>query len=276
MGKKRLGRGLDALLSVGVGDNGNQPAEISIGEVVRRADQPRKQFNEAGLEELVASIQQHGVLQPILVRPVDNGLYEVIAGERRLRAAERAGLEYIPAVVKEIGEREAAEIALIENLQREDLNPVEEALAYRKMVEGYGYTQDELARRIGKSRPHVANTMRLLNLCGEVLEMLEKGELLAGHARAILAAGGDRDMQVRLARAIVEKGMNVREAERVSRPKKVRQKANKLPEILEVEERLQHRFGTKASIQRGKRGGRIEIFFYNDEDLERILDILKM
>ncbi|NLU50477.1 MAG: ParB/RepB/Spo0J family partition protein [Syntrophomonadaceae bacterium] len=274
MGKRGLGRGLDALISLESEDVSTQPREIKVTQVRRKPGQPRQDFSEEKLGELAASIREHGVLQPILVRPVGEESYEVIAGERRLRAAEKAGLERIPAIVREMGDREATEIALIENLQREDLTAVEEARAYRHMTEEYGYTQEELARRIGKSRSHIANTMRILNLCEEVIEMIEKGELSAGHARAILATGGDRESQLRLARAIMERGLSVREAEKVSQKKGVRKKVVKPPEIVELEERLQARLGTRANLLRKRKGGRIEIFFYDDEDLARILDIL--
>lgn len=262
------------MISLESEDVSTQPREIKVTQVRRKPGQPRQDFSEEKLGELAASIREHGVLQPILVRPVGEESYEVIAGERRLRAAEKAGLERIPAIVREMGDREATEIALIENLQREDLTAVEEARAYRHMTEEYGYTQEELARRIGKSRSHIANTMRILNLCQEVIEMIEKGELSAGHARAILATGGDRESQLRIAQAIVERGLSVREAEKVSQKKGVRKKVVKPPEIVELEERLQARLGTRANLLRKRKGGRIEIFFYDDEDLARILDIL--
>lgn len=276
MGKRGLGRGLDALISVDYKDGDSHPIQVEIGKVIRRAGQPRKTFTEESLRELAESVREHGLLQPILVRPIDNERYEVIAGERRLRAAEIAGLENIPVVVKDMGDREASEIALVENLQREDLNPVEEAMAYRQMIEQYNYTQDVLAQRIGKSRSHVANTLRILNLAEEVIAMIERGELSAGHARAILSVGHDKEEQVRLARKIFSRGLSVREAERVSDRRRKEKRSVKAPEIAELEERLEHRLGTRTNLVRKKRGGKIEIFFYNDEDLERILDILEI
>jgi ParB family chromosome partitioning protein len=272
--KRGLGRGLDALLAVE--SNDGQAREVLVNQVRARGDQPRREFAEDKLEELAASILEHGVLQPILVRPLSNDEYELIAGERRLRAAQMAGLEVIPAVVREMDEQEAAEAALIENLQREDLNPVEEALAYRHMLESYGYTQEILARRIGKSRSHIANSMRILSLPAEIIRMLEERQMSAGHARAILAVQDD-NKRLTMAKGIVEQGLSVREAEKAAKAvksRKGRAAPARPPEILELEERLEGRLGTRVKLKKKRRGGKLEIFFYDNEDLQRVLDIL--
>jgi ParB family chromosome partitioning protein len=272
--KRGLGRGLDALLAVE--SNDGQAREVLVNQVRTRGDQPRREFAEDKLEELAASILEHGVLQPILVRPLSNDEYELIAGERRLRAAQMAGLEVIPAVVREMDEQEAAEAALIENLQREDLNPVEEALAYRHMLESYGYTQEILARRIGKSRSHIANSMRILSLPAEIIRMLEERQMSAGHARAILAVQDD-NKRLTMAKGIVEQGLSVREAEKAAKAvksRKGRAAPARPPEILELEERLEGRLGTRVKLKKKRRGGKLEIFFYDNEDLQRVLDIL--
>jgi len=272
VGKKGLGRGLDALIAPG-GEAGLEVSELDIELVKARPRQPRVRFNEEGMQELVNSVREHGVLQPILVRPVGEGAFEVIAGERRLRAARIAGLERIPVVIRDIGEQEASELALIENLQREDLNPVEEAVAFQEMIERFGYTQEKLAERIGKSRSYVANALRLLNLSSEVLAMVERGELTAGHARSILSAARDEAEQIRMARRIVRFGLSVRDIEESGRRRAAKQ-GRKEAEVADLEERLQERLGTKANIVKNRRGGRIEIFFYSDEDLMRIVDML--
>ena len=219
---------------------------------------------------------EHGVLQPILVRPRGDDGYELVAGERRLRAAKMAGLEVIPAVIREMDEQEAAEAALIENLQREDLNPVEEAMAYRHMLESYGYTQEALAKRIGKSRSYIANSMRILSLPAEIIHMLESRQMSAGHARAILAVQ-DENERLAMAKGIVEQGLSVREAEKAAKAVKSRKGGAapaRPPEILELEERLEGRLGTRVRLKKKRRGGKLEIFFYDNEDLQRVLDIL--
>ena len=275
MGRRGLGRGLDALIGTEESDFERDSLELDIGLVQPRGRQPRKKFEDESMAELAASIREHGVLQPIVVRPVEAGKYEVVAGERRLRAAGMGGLERIPVVIREIGEHEASELALIENLQREDLSPVEEALAFREMIEQYGYTQEKLAERIGKSRSYVANALRILNLCSEVRDMVERGELSAGHARAILGVAKDEKEQVKIARRIVRFGLSVRDVEGVKKKETGRHEPRE-SELVDLEERLQERLGTKASVKRNRRGGRIEIFFYNDEDLMRIVDILNL
>lgn len=273
---KGLGRGLDALLGGTLGEYGEgQVSEVSIQSLAARADQPRKQFEEEALSELADSIRQHGLLQPLLVRPGGKG-FEIIAGERRWRAAMRAGLDTIPVIVKEINDQEAAEISLIENLQREDLTVVEEALAYRGLIQKHGYTQEELAKRLGKSRAHIANTMRMLGLPEEVLEMLGSKALTAGHARAILALP-DREQQVMAAREIAAAGMSVRETEDKVRGEKARKNQEQQPrpvEIEDLEDVLQKHFGTRVDVASNGRAGKITVHFYSAEELERVLQLL--
>jgi len=270
-----LGRGLDALLSSGIDmEESKEIKELPAELIDARSDQPRKIFNEESLKELAESIREYGVLQPVLVRPKGEK-YEIIAGERRYRAAQIAGIEVIPALVKEIDDVEADEISLIENLQRENLNPIEEAVAYKKMIEKYNYTQESLGKRIGKSRAHITNTIRILNLPEEIKEMIEKGKITAGHARTILSLR-EKDDQISAAREIVEGKMSVRETERRIKGRKgtKRNIKNKRIEIIDLEERLQRHFGTRTEIVEKEPGGRIEVFYYNQEELERILEIL--
>lgn len=272
--ERGLGRGLDALLSntTEVGLEG--VLEISMQDIYPRADQPRQRFNEESLRELAESVREHGVLQPVLVRSTKEG-YELIAGERRWRAAKMAGLPVIPAVVRDINDQQAAEISLIENIQRDDLTVVEEARAYRRLSEQFGYTQETVAERIGKSRAYVANTMRILNLPGEVLEMLDKGELNAGHARPLLALPTPAQ-QIAAAREIVANKMTVRQVEARVKTKRIKLDipVDKPVELVDLQERLQSRFATRVLVTQQGKGGRIEIPFYDEEELERILELL--
>ncbi len=272
--KKGLGKGLQALIP----ETEAVPAnEIAIEDIIANDSQPRKEFDAEALNALTDSVRQYGVLQPILVCPEDNG-YKIIAGERRYRAAKAAGLDKIPAVVREITERESMELALIENLQREDLNPIEEASAYKVLMEEYDLTQEEIARAIGKSRPAIANSLRLLNLDGRVRKLVEGGKMSAGHAKALL--GIDSGRQYELALKVMDEDMSVRETEklvsrltedkRVSKVKSVR----KDPLIKDIESRLERTLGTKVLINRGKKGGRIYIEYYSDEELERIIEAI--
>ncbi|MGE5391783.1 MAG: ParB/RepB/Spo0J family partition protein [Deltaproteobacteria bacterium] len=289
--ERGLGRGLDALFAGAMEDGENHRIiEIDLKEIVARADQPRRKFEQESLQELAESLKEHGVLQPLLVRKHGKH-YEIIAGERRWRAAEMAGIEKIPVLVKEIDDIEAAEISLIENLQREDLSLTEEARAYRQMIERYGYTQELLSRKIGKSRTHVTNTMRIMNLPEAVLNMIDSGKISAGHARALLSLGS-AEQQIVVAKQIVEQGLSVRAVEEKARQKKTSTRtvkrveiidlpdvnasdfAKRNPEIVELEERMQERWGTKVDIKPSQQGGKILISYYNDEDLSRIIDLL--
>ncbi len=266
-----LGRGLDALFSNDINQDELQVTEVSLDEVVPCSKQPRKTFNEESLKELADSIKEHGLLQPILVRMVDDN-YEIIAGERRWRAAKIAGLEFIPALVRDLEDKEVAEISLIENLQREDLPVIEEAFAYKNMMEEYQYTQELLAERIGKSRAHIANTIRLLSLPPEILELLEMRKLSAGHARTLLALES-REQQLMMAKEIVEGKLSVRKTEERVKKKSQSENQKKSIEIKEIEDFLQKHFGTRAEIQTKKKGGRISISYYDEDDLDRILDL---
>lgn len=276
-----LGRGLEALLS---GDvqilNNEQVVEIAIEKLAPRKDQPRTRFSEKAIQELAESIVSHGMLQPLLVRP-QGETYEIIAGERRWRAAQVAGLSQLPALIRQLGDREAAEISLVENIQREDLTVVEEAKAYKSLMETYGYTQEQLAEKVGKSRVHVANTIRILTLPAKVVSMVEEGLITAGHARALLSLP-DAAVQIHAAADIVKEHLSVRAAEK--RAKETRaakrnptQEPGKKPlELLELEEQMQQHFSTRVEFIPGQRGGKIQITYYDNDDLERIMELLKL
>lgn len=251
------------------GDHPLESFEVEVDRIRIRADQPRKSFDEEKLEELADSIREHGILQPLVVRPKGDGEYELVVGERRLRAALKLGMARVPVVVKELEEREAKEAALIENLQREDLSPIEEAMAYQEMMGSYGYTQEQLAKRIGKSRAYVANTVRLLSLPSDIQELVASGRLTAGHARAILGVRGEAE-QRKLAQKILEAGMSVRESEGAAK----KQERAKDEELLYLEERLAEILGSRVRIVPKSRGGKIEIIYYQQEELERILELL--
>jgi ParB-like partition proteins len=271
--ERGLGKGLDALLPVNEADS-LQVVELDIKKVVPQVNQPRKVFAEESLQELADSIREHGVLQPVLVRPVQEN-YEIIAGERRWRAAEIAGLQAIPAIIKEMPDLQAAEISLVENLQREDLSPIEEAKAYKYLIEQYDYTQELIAARVGKSRAYIANTLRLLNLSDEIIQMIEEKKITAGHARALLAIRNTRE-QMAAVNEIIKDGLSVRQIEQKVKAKKTKnpERVLKSPEMIDLEERLQRYFGTRTEINRQRKGGKIEIEYYNEEDLERILELI--
>lgn len=277
MSKKRLGKGLQALIP-SVEDENQGVTEININRILPNPHQPRRDFDDEKLEELAASIREHGVIQPIIVR--ENGdMYELVAGERRWRAAKKLGHTTIPAIIKEYTDGEVMEIALIENLQREDLNPIEEAAAYKQLMEEFGLTQDELSKKIGKSRSLIANSIRLLNLPAEIQELLEKGAITTGHARSLLSLD-DKGMQMELARRIIEEGLTVRDIERIVKKAVVEKdkKTKKAPEtkdplLLDIEERLKMVLGTQVRIKNGRNKGKIEIEYYSGEDLERIIEI---
>ncbi|NLU47157.1 MAG: ParB/RepB/Spo0J family partition protein [Syntrophomonadaceae bacterium] len=272
--ERGLGRGLDALLSGTLEGDYETVRELPAEKIHPRKDQPRKKFDEDTMQELASSIREHGILQPVLVRPVENG-YEIIAGERRWRAAQLAGLTHVPVVVRDIDDRQAAEISLIENIQRDDLTVVEEAKAYRMLAEQFGYTQETIAEKIGKSRAYVANTLRILNLPEEILQMLEKGELSAGHVRPLLALPTAEE-QLAAAKEIVANKMTVRQVENKVKTKRIKFDipADKPVELVEIQEKLQQHFATRAIVTKQGKGGKIEIAFYSDEDLERILEMM--
>ena len=250
---------------------------IKIDSIETNPDQPRTRFDQAALQELAASIKNYGVIQPILVTELGDGKYELIAGERRMRASMLAGLSTIPCIVKSFTESDRAEIALIENLQREDLNPVEEAKAYRALMDKSGMTQEELANKLGKSRPAIANSLRLLTLSQNVLELVEAGRLSAGHART-LAVIKDQKVQESYAKAAADKKMSVRQLERMVahylNPKKPTRIYNS-PELKELVNNMQHTFGTKVKAIGNNEKGRIYIDYYTKDDLIRIYDLVE-
>ena len=277
---KGLGRGLGALL----GDFDDTPAVdtpyklLPIHKVEPNPEQPRQDFDEEELQALADSIGTHGIVQPLTVRQINEGYYQIIAGERRWRAARLAGLSEVPVVVIEADDKKTMELALIENLQRQDLNPVEEALGYQSLMGEYGLTQEETAARVGKSRPAVANALRLLNLNPQVLEMVRKGELSAGHARAVLALKTDR-MQVQAAQKIVNLGLSVRQAELLCKnmnkePAPKQETFFAVDYVAECEKTLSKKLGRGVKIVSGKRKGRFELEFYGQEDLQVLLDAL--
>ena len=250
---------------------------IKIDSIETNPDQPRTRFDQAALQELAASIKNYGVIQPILVTELGDGKYELIAGERRMRASMLAGLSTIPCIVKSFTESDRAEIALIENLQREDLNPVEEAKAYRALNTRSSVTQEELANKLGKSRPAIANSLRLLTLSPNVLELVEAGRLSAGHART-LAVIKDQKVQESYAKAAADKKMSVRQLERMVahylNPKKPTRIYNS-PELKELVNNMQHTFGTKVKAIGNNEKGRIYIDYYTKDDLIRIYDLVE-
>lgn len=278
--QKGLGKGLGALL----GDFTEDPLEKSayqllpIYKVEPNPDQPRQDFDEEELQALADSITVHGIIQPLTVREMPNGYYQIIAGERRWRAARMANLSDVPAVIIEADDKKAMELALIENLQRQDLNPLEEALGYQTLMNEYGLTQEEAAGRVGKSRPAVANALRLLGLCPEVQERVRKGELSAGHARAILQLKSEKKQQ-EAAQKIVALGLSVRQAELLCKnmskePVPQKQEVFAVDYVAECEKSLSKHLGRGVKIVNGKRKGRFELEFYGQEDLQNLLDAL--
>ncbi|MFE1630254.1 ParB/RepB/Spo0J family partition protein [Brevibacillus reuszeri] len=273
-----LGKGLNALITSNLIEEGEQVKEVSTSEIRPNPYQPRKEFEQSAIDELAGSIKEHGIIQPLIVRKSIKG-FELVAGERRLRAAKLAGLKQVPVVVKAYTDQQLMEIALIENLQRENLNPLEEAEAYEKLIAHHDYTQDQLAKKIGKSRPHVANMLRLLQLPEGIRKMVSAADLSMGHARALLTVT-DEKAQQQLAKDVVDKGLSVRQLEElvkqlsVSRETKKKKPAKNEPVLIAIEERLRSRFGTSVKIKKGSKRGKIEIDFYSQEDLQRIVDLL--
>ena len=277
---KGLGKGLGALL----GDFDTEVSEKSpyqllpIYKVEPNPNQPRQSFDEEELQNLSDSIAEHGVVQPLTVRQLSSGYYQIIAGERRWRAARMAGLSDIPAVIIEADDKKAMELALIENLQRQDLNPVEEALGYQSLIQEYGLTQEEAAKRVGKSRPAVANALRLLGLCPEVMEYLRGGDLSAGHARAVLTLKSEKK-QLEAAKKIMALALSVRQAETLCKnmskePKEEKQPTLAIDYVAECEKSLSKHLGRGVKIVNGKRKGRFELEFYGQDDLQKLLDTL--
>ena len=287
MSKRGLGRGLDALFAAPdaaqpVADTNEPVNELAIKDITPNLHQPRRDFDEEALAELAQSIKQHGVIQPVVVRKTLSG-YELVAGERRWRASQIAGLKIIPAVVREYSDAEMMEIALIENLQRRDLNAIEEAMAFRSLMEEFGLTQEEVAQRIGRSRSMIANTVRLLKLHPEVQNFVSRGTLNMGQARPLLALENP-ELQLEAANQIMEEDLSARDAEELvrrlaaRRPVKPAEPKQEIPEeqffMNEFEDRLKILLGTQVKIKPGKLKSKIEIEYYSNEDLERIMEML--
>lgn len=290
MAKKGLGKGLDALIPsgpFGQKKSGEEVALLAIDEILPNAHQPRKNFNEDKIRELSQSISEHGVVQPIVVRPVQDRKYEIVVGERRWRAGKLAGLTEIPCIIKEFDGKTGTEIALIENIQRENLNAMEEAEAYQRLMAEFDYTQESLSARLGKSRSYVANTLRLINLSLPLQSFIREGILSAGHARAILSINS-LDKRAAFAEKIIKEKMSVRQAEEWAKEINLQEEKKKeeiqktaapkiyplTPAIRDVESRLRGLLGTKVKIKAGEKGGRIEIDYYGEDDLERIVGAL--
>ncbi len=274
MARQALGRGLEALIPQEKEKDERRVVEISISEIRPSSFQPRKRFDDNKLEGLAASIRGHGVLSPVIVRQTADG-FELIAGERRVRAAERAGIARVPAVIREASSTQMLEVALIENLQREDLNPIEEAGVYHRLVEEFGLTQEEVAARVGRDRASIANTLRLLKLPARIQEDMIEGSLSAGHGRALLALE-NRALQLKARTSIIKRSLSVRATELfvkrlkavpAERPKGI----GRYPELASAEERLRRALASKVRIVRSGGRGRIEVEFYSDEDLGRLI-----
>ena len=274
--KKGLGKGLGALIASDTMEDNKDIKELRLNEIEPNKNQPRKFFNDDKLLQLAESIKQHGVVQPIIVRKEEQ-TYRIVAGERRWRAARLAGLDRIPVIIKDLSSKQVMEIALIENLQREDLNPVEEAEAYERLMNEYKLTQEDISSVVGKSRPAIANSLRLLGLCDEIKKYLITEELTSGHARAILAIS-DEEVQKKAAETVIEKKLNVRDTEKLVKQllqKKEKKKTVKPNEqMLEIEEKLKDIFGTKVKLVSNKQRGKIMIEYYSNDELERIIELV--
>jgi len=281
MGKKGLGTGLGALLGDAANDTAARDFEyIPLQRIEPKSDQPRTVFEQEKLDELTDSIREHGILSPIMVRSIDGGYYQIIAGERRWRAAREAGVSEIPVRVVVADDQRALEIAMVENLQREDLSPIEEARGYKALMEEFNMTQEEVAQKVSKSRPSVANSLRLLSLPDELKELMLRNELSAGSARALLALKGEEDMRA-AARVVVAGDMNVREVEafvkKFGKEKSISPKMQRGREVnylLEAQNQLTAGLGRRVAIKQGKGKGKIEIEYYDPEDFDVLFDML--
>lgn len=270
MRRNSLGKGLTQLL--GEQFEGGAPSEVPTDSIAPNPRQPRTSFEDAALRELAASVREYGVLNPLTVRPLSEGRYELIAGERRLRAAKLAGLPNVPVVIRAAGDQSSLELAMIENVQREDINAMEAARAYRRLMDEFGLNQEQVADKVGKARPTIANSLRLLKLPPKVQEGLYEGRISEGHARALLAFPHP-DQQLAMFGAIVEKGLSVREVERAAQPvqpKRRPRKGSKSPDLAALERSLSERLGAPVEIANGK----LSIAFYGDDDLQRIVEAL--
>lgn len=280
MAKKQsgLGKGLGALMLENNTDSMVSTDTLAVNDIIPNKEQPRKTFDEAALQELADSIKQHGVLQPLLVRPLTTGGYQLVAGERRWRASRLAELKEVPVIIKELSDTEAMEIAIIENLQREDLNPIEEAEGLQALIDKCGFTQEEVATSVGKSRPAITHALRLLRLPEEVRQMTKDGDISAGHARALLAFDNE-PMMLECAKQIVDKKLTVRDVEKMAkRPKtsKIKASSGKARDSFydEVELALSDALGTKVKVYNGRNKGTLEIEFYTLDDLKNIANAI--
>ena len=280
MAKKQsgLGKGLGALMLENNTDSMVSTDTLAVNDIIPNKEQPRKTFDEAALQELADSIKQHGVLQPLLVRPLTTGGYQLVAGERRWRASRLAELKEVPVIIKELSDTEAMEIAIIENLQREDLNPIEEAEGLQALIDKCGFTQEEVATSVGKSRPAITNALRLLRLPQEVRQMTKDGDISAGHARALLAFDNE-PMMLECAKQIVDKKLTVRDVEKMAkRPKtsKIKASSDRARDSFydEVELALSDALGTKVKVYNGRNKGTLEIEFYTLDDLKNIANAI--
>lgn len=279
-----LGKGLGALISENE-ENTNESGNklfIPLNKIKNNAEQPRKSFDNEKIAELAESIKNHGIIQPLILMK-ENDDYVIIAGERRWRAAKMVGLKEVPAIIMDVTDKEVLEISLIENIQRQDLNPIEEALAYKKLIDNFNFTQEELSKRIGKSRTAITNCMRLMNLDDRVKEYIIQGVLSEGHGRALLAID-DGDLQYAIAQKVIDESLSVRELERLIKKvyatdKKKKNDDDKVDNNIyykNIEEKLQSYFGTKINLSHKKDKGKIEIEYYSEEDLQRILDMMNI
>lgn len=271
--KTALGKGLEALLP----EKGEEVINIDITKIIPNEYQPRKVFKDDTLQELSTSIKEKGVLQPVIVSKIGDGTFKLIAGERRWRAATLAGLKHIPALVKETSSQDAMEIALIENIQREELNAIETAEAFQRLLNEFNLTQEDLSKRVGKDRATISNYLRILKLPDEIKSLINNNTLSIGHAKALLTLEG-RQRQLEAAREIIKKGLSVRAAEslcaRLSKPSKTTNRRNKTPEVADLENRLTRSLGTKVRLIHKDKRGRIEIEYYSLDELDRLLEIL--
>ena len=279
MERKVLGKGLQALISTEapVSSDSERIVFLNPEEISANRYQPRLTFKEEKLQELVDSIREKGVVQPVVVRKNDGGDFELIAGERRLRAVKELGFDKIPAIVKKVNDQELLELSIIENIQRDDLNALEEAKAYESLIKDFGFTQEQVAKSVGKNRTTVANMLRLLSLPDKVKDALFRDLITFGHARAILSLVEEKE-QIVLTEKVIKNGLSVRETElavSTKKPERIKKQKIKDQHVAQLEDELQHIFGSKVSLFHGKKRGKIQIEYYSLEDLERILDIVR-
>lgn len=280
MNKKfALGKGLGALIPDDINEENEGKLMISLNKIKSNIDQPRKSFDNEKIAELAESIKNHGIIQPLILKE-NGGGYIIVAGERRWRAAKMVGLKEVPAIVMDLTEKQVLEISLIENIQRQDLNPIEEALAYKKLLSDFNLTQEELSKRIGKSRTAITNTIRLINLDSRVQQYVIDGIISEGHGRALLSLE-DGELQYIYSQKVIDEKLSVRELEKLIRNASLKSEKNEKNEELnpyykDIRDRLQNYFGTKVNLSSKKNRGKIEIEYYSEEDLERILDIINL